>query len=430
MNDYKATNYNDDEIVIDIKDMLGDVFCCIRRYFLIMLAVICAAVIAGGVWMQVSYQPMYKAESLFTVRLKDSGKSSSYEYTYNASTENQLEKPLDGVVASALYEDMICTGLGMEKLEETLTLSSVGGTSQFRLAVTGTDPDRVIQVSEKAIEYLPQASKKVIGTSSLTIKQEAEKPTAPYNVPQTKKGILYGGVLGVVFCLAIMFFYAFRRINCVHKESDLKELLGIRSYGKLIRNDEATARSVVLRLEKDMKAQSRKVLWVEGSVADADNAGIALAIAQMLAKSGKKVLLIDCNLITPGYRDVMMDAHVQDGFSKVLSGVCELKQCVYPLNAWQIDLLANDEAAADAYRQISQDGFAELVSTAGKQYDYVVLTSPGRQSTCGKNVVSGLADGVVYVTEKGTVSAQKISAEIERIGKSKAAFMGGIYVCR
>ncbi len=429
MNNEKQMNYDDNEVIIDLRNVLKDMFSCIRRYWIVMVMICIVLTAAGGAYAVISYKPVYKFDVIFTVMLKDN-KNIAYEYTYNTSGENQLEKPLDGIVASEHYRQMICQGLGVVSFDEKLTLSSVLGTNQFRLTAEGNEPGQVLKVLNTAAAYLAEAASDTTGRMKINIIQEAREITPPLNAPPIKKTAVLGAAAGIFICLAGMVLYIVRRINCVHKEADLKDILNIRSYGTIVRSKPDTIQSAALRIRKDLDEKQKKVILTEGCISDSEIAEISLALAQMLAAAGKKVLLVDCNLAAPQYTELVKEARMDDGLSRFLAGKNHLQFCLCRLTEEYVDLIGNSEPVTEFSRLLSLDSFERLTEEARNRYDYIVFSSAGKKSLCGREAAAACADSMIYLIDRGLASQQRIYEEIEELSGQRELLAGGIFFVR
>lgn len=428
MNEHELEQF-EDGIVLDLKNIMMDVWRCVRKFWALMVVCVVIAATVGAFWAKSNYQPEYSAEMTFIVYLRhDYIETEFKEYTYNISEENKLKNVLIGVTKLDLYDELIREGLDVSRVDGKIGLSAVSESNRFKLTVSGSSsPEEALRVLEEAYKHLPTAASYAIGEMKVETVSAPYTKGAPDNSPETKQGMLYGIVVAVAACAVLIGGYVLRRLLCIHKEADLQDLLGIHSYGKIRKCAEDDVRSVALRLEKNLRGQQKQVVLVAGSVAEEENAAVSAILAKMFVKNGSRVLLADCDLVSPRQGELLGVSGKENLFSALLSGEKDWKECVKGTGESGIDFVGNMSPEADASRLISSDNFRLFLKEAREAYDYLVFNAPGRQNTAGIAVAAGASDGILYLVDDSIISTKKIRADLDELTDCGAQLMGGVF---
>jgi capsular exopolysaccharide synthesis family protein len=150
----------------------------------------------------------------------------------------------------------------------------------------------------------------------------------------------------------------------------------------------------------------------------------ALALALVMGRMGKRVLLIDADLRNPSAHSYL-GTHRQHGLSNYLAGedsVAALIQQVRP----NIDLLASGPTVPSAAELFSSDRLRDLVARMTKEYDHVIVDSAPVIGLADAPLVSQAVEAVIFVAEAGRVSVRGLNSALERMNAASASIVGAI----
>ena len=159
------------------------IFGAIVKFWYIILIL---AVVFGGFMFYRSYahfSPLYRSSVTFTVHTQEIGSSgigmTSYSFSYNRATANQLSSTFPNIIKSNILQDIICNDLEMSTLPVNLSASSVKGTNMFTISAEGSDPNLTYEILQSVIKNYPAVADYVIGNTDLVILSYPEVPTEP-----------------------------------------------------------------------------------------------------------------------------------------------------------------------------------------------------------------------------------------------------------
>jgi capsular exopolysaccharide synthesis family protein len=152
----------------------------------------------------------------------------------------------------------------------------------------------------------------------------------------------------------------------------------------------------------------------------------AVNLATSLAKSGKKVLLIDGDLRKPDVGQ-MLNVPKDAGYLQdvLLGGDASSLVYVSPASGLHV-LAANPRHMADPYELLTSSMAAEQIERLAREYDHIIIDSPPALAFPDALVWAKLADAVVLVSFAGQTTAPDLKEAKERFARGRARVLGAI----
>lgn len=152
----------------------------------------------------------------------------------------------------------------------------------------------------------------------------------------------------------------------------------------------------------------------------------AVNLATSLAKSGKKVLLIDGDLRKPDIGHMLNVLNNTSGLQNVLlgedpNGVV----CVLPSSGLHV-LAANPRYTGDAYELLTSSTASEQMQRLGREYDHLIVDSPPALAFPDALVWAKLTDAVILVSFAGQTTAPDLKEAKERFARIRARILGAV----
>jgi len=152
----------------------------------------------------------------------------------------------------------------------------------------------------------------------------------------------------------------------------------------------------------------------------------AVNLATSLAKSGKKVLLIDGDLRKPDIGHMLNVLNNTSGLQNVLlgedpNGVV----CVLPSSGLHV-LAANPRYTGDAYELLTSSTAFEQMERLGREYDHLIVDSPPALAFPDALVWAKLTDAVILVSFAGQTTAPDLKEAKERFARIRARILGAV----
>ena len=418
-------------------------FCRGLKKFWWIIVILCVFFCAFNVFRyHKSYTPMYKAEATFTVSTQDRVSAingiSAYNFYYDASTATHLSSTFPYILSSNLLQEAVANDLNLSTLPVNLTASSVPGSTMFTLISTGQDPQLTYDALISTMENYPDIAKYVVGNLKFNIITSPVLPTEPYNKPTYFDGAFKGVVYGLIFGLVLLLCYTALRTT-IRTKKDIRANLNIKCLGvipyiikkkskketePLLINSKLTdgrfpdsirsIRSIVKKVLDDDK----KVIAVTSTVAEEGKTTICANIAISFAATGKKILLVDCDLKKPSVLKTLRVNVNELQYSTVTD-----KYKIAYLEKHKIHVMTftdND----NANEIVNSGNLTDIFSSLRADYDLIFVDTPPCGVVSDAMFVAQAADGVLYVILQDTVRISKIKSGLDSLKSTDSEILG------
>ena len=385
MEDKKNTtqfNTQEEVLKIDLTVLFQDLLRSFGRLW--WLTILLAAILAIGALLYSiqSYQPLYKAETTFTVETYNPTQS-GYSFFYDNHTAAQMALTFPYLLDSDLLLERVKADLGVEYLNGTPSAKVIENSNLFTLSVISQDPQAAYDILQALIKNYPAVAEYVIGKTQLNMIDYPEFPSLPYNSTQHMKFTAIGCLLGFVLGMGIVLLHALMR-NTVRKETDISEKLQSNCLGVIPLVIPKGSRKTI-----DLSIHNSKI----GTPFKESFRGLALQTARMM--ENRKILLITATTPAEGTSTVarnLADALIEQG-----------KQVV---------LLSGDTWTPEQLRQ------------AQKEADYVLIDAPACQTLAKVTPLAEQADAILYVIRQDYSKLPRVMNCFEDLNQFDAKLIG------
>ncbi len=301
---------------------------------------------------------------------------------------------------------------------------------------------REVDTNRQLYDGLLQRYKEIgvagVGTNNISIvdrAQPAESPSSPILLLNIALAILVG--LG----LAAAYVFVMEQIDQTVKDpADLKSKLGIAPLGSIPDFEKA---DILMSLSDKKSTAWEAYLSIRTSLSFLTDHGVprsflitstrpnegkstsALALASVLASTGKRILLIDGDMRNPSLHK-MIGMENSAGLSNSLSGSDDLAQLIHQKTTFGFDAMTAGPIPPNAAELLSSTRMRELVTKLSGTYDTVIIDAPPVLGLADIPLLADSVEGVIYTIEAGGVKMRGIQSAIQRIRSSRAHIFGGI----
>lgn len=385
MEDKKNTpqfNTQDDVLEIDLSVLFQDLLRSFGKLW--WLTILLAAIVSACALLYSikSYQPMYKAETTFTVETY-SPTQSGYTFFYDNRTAAQMALTFPYLLDSDLLLERVKAELGVEYLNGTPSAKVIENSNLFTLSVTSREPQAAYDILQALIKNYPAVAEYVIGKTQLNMIDYPEFPSMPYNSTQHRKYTALGCLCGFLLGMVVVLVYALMR-NTVRKETDIIEKLQSNCLGSIPLVVPKGNRKTI-----DLSIHNSKV----GTPFKESFRGLALQTARMM--ENRRILLITATMPEEGTSTVarnLADALIEQGKKVVL------------LNG--------------------NTRISEQLSQAKKEADYVLIDAPACQTLAKVAPLAEQADAILYTIRQDYSKLPRIMNCFEDLNQFDAKLIG------
>ena len=267
----------------------------------------------------------------------------------------------------------------------------------------------------------------------------AEVPRVPY-FPKTAPVLAAGLTLGlIVGSLAALFKdmtdHRVRRISDLAAATGLPVVGRVPLAGRRRRRSLQRALNVVDRdaeVSEHLHAlyaqfalrdyDKRLRLLVTSSVPSEGKSFTAIALARFVAKAGRRVLIIDCNLRRPSIANALqIDSNI--GLANVLRGECAPTDAIQTTSISGLDAMAAGNSNGDpAMLLIDGKPVRKLDEIAG--YDLILMDGPACDRFVDGLIFASHADTILWCARWGHTLVADVSSTLDSLGDIRSKVAG------
>ncbi|UIP07368.1 polysaccharide biosynthesis tyrosine autokinase [Erythrobacter sp. SDW2] len=151
----------------------------------------------------------------------------------------------------------------------------------------------------------------------------------------------------------------------------------------------------------------------------------AVALARVLARTGKRVLLIDADLRNPSAHLFIGDGRAV-GLSNYLAGEDDVASLVQPTDVDNLSLLAAGPIPPNPAELLTGPRLAELLQSGNQPFDHYVVDGPPVLGLADSPLIASTVEGVIFTIEANGSRLRAIETAIQRLRDANANVFGAI----
>lgn len=322
---------------------------------------------------------------------------------------------------------------------------------------TGTQNKETIQL--RALEREAEANKTLFNTfltrfketTSVQDMQEADARVISSaeipNVPSyPNKQEMYTSVfaISIVAGLGVVFLVVFLNTG-VQTPEQIEQLFKLSTIGVVPKLFEKTPHTKLLGTPQSSFAEAlnsiqislmllspdkqKKIIQVTSSIPDEGKSTLSLSLAQMLGRSGKKVLLVNADLRRPSLSGLLTVEKQHQGLIElVLSGDDDsLLDYIVTVADYSIDYLPPGQGASKLVNPtevFASSRMKVVVDILRQHYEYIIFDTPPVMAAADSRLLGSLVDETLFVIRWNETPRKVIDAAINELKKSNIHISG------
>jgi Mrp family chromosome partitioning ATPase len=189
---------------------------------------------------------------------------------------------------------------------------------------------------------------------------------------------------------------------------------------QIVTPDDA-ARALYARLLLSADGKAPRSILVSSCSREEGKTTATIAIGRSAAESGRKVLIIDCNLGRPAVSSTIGVAF-EVGLTDVLRGGEPQRAVVHSPHPG-LDIIAAGSGPRDTSMVLADDDLAGLMNWA-KRYDLVLLDGPASDSLLDTAILARCADGVLWCARWGSTLQSDVVRCLDDLRQHRSKVLG------
>jgi polysaccharide biosynthesis transport protein len=277
-----------------------------------------------------------------------------------------------------------------------------------------------------------------VSANNIAIIDQASPPTEPSS-PNMILNLLLAGIAGVVLALGAVFVVE-QSDEGLRDPTRVQEHLGIPLLGSVPKVAEDVVVTEELRDPKSLLSEAylavrsslafstdhgmpRSIMSVSTQAAEGKSTS-SLALASVLRRVGKSVILVDADLRSPSLH-ANLGVEKGDGLSNYLAGDQDVLRLIRKLDSG-VDFMSAGPQPPSAAELLSTDRMYHLVRELEGRYDHVIIDSPPILGLADAPLLSKTVEAVVFVAQAGEVPVRGLRSALVRLRDVNAPVIGVI----
>ena len=371
--------------------------------------------------------------------------------TTDITMNKNLVETYSDIIESKTILTQVINNLGLEytvaDLMEDISVRSKD-TAILYIDVVNSNAEYCEKVANEVANVFADKVKELYKISNVNILDLASKEETPYNVNHVKDLVIFG-MIGV-FLSGALVLVVYMLDTTVKQEEDIEEHVGLPVIGIVPLSNEEMEKKVVKgnRAKKEIKLlediriptseafrtlrtnltfaqKNRNIssILVTSSYSGEGKSYISSNLAIALAKSNKKVLVIDADM-RKGRQNSIFRVANSNGLSNALieinnMTVENLSSYIKTTSIPNIHIITSGDRPTNPSELVSSSKMAKLLSIVNEIYDFVVIDGTPSILVADSVAISKFVDSVLIVTAyKSTKidNVQKMKKMFENIG--------------
>lgn len=277
-----------------------------------------------------------------------------------------------------------------------------------------------------------------VGVNNVAIVDPADvpqKPSSPRLLINLAVALLAGLAIGGVLAFALE-----QMDEAIADPGEVERRLGLPLLGSVPKVDGVAPRDALLDRKSDLVDA---YLAIQTSLGFTTEHGVprslavtstrpaegksttALAVATMLARSGKRVILVDGDMRSPSVHHLGGVDH-ERGLSNFLSGQDDISQLTFDMSDLGFTAMSAGPIPPNAAELLTGHRLQLLVTRLLESFDHVVIDSPPVMGLADAPLIASRVEGVIYAVESHGIRSSLVKTALQRLLGANAHVLGGV----
>jgi capsular exopolysaccharide synthesis family protein len=151
----------------------------------------------------------------------------------------------------------------------------------------------------------------------------------------------------------------------------------------------------------------------------------AFTLAKLLARGGRKVVLVDGDMRSPSV-DGLLGLSNDFGLSNYLAGGSEIDQLLQPGDTPGMSVMAAGPKPPNAAELLAGSRFSKLLTELRQRFDHVVIDAPPVMGLADAPIITGHVEGVLFAIQANATSINLMRSALLRLEAAHAPVIGAV----
>ena len=428
---------------IDLKDFLS----YLKKFIPAIIITTVLAIGAAFIYDTQIKTPLYSTYTKVLL-MQDNASNNSSATLNDVSANQKLATTYSEFVKSRLVLQQVIDKLNLDysadDLAKNVNVTNVTDTQVLKITVTDSSAENAQKIADTTTTVFSKEITDITGIDNVKPYEVAQLPTQPSN-DTLKRDVAIAAIIAVFGVLAVAFVIFYFDDNVKYSE-DLEKKIGLPIAGKIIKSNIKTRKGhevdelMVQKYPKSAVSESIKALrtnlqfssvdsgfktiLLTSSVASEGKSFVSSNLAISFAQSGKKVLIVDCDLRkgrlhrvfrlpnTLGLSNLLADDITKYGKYIQRTGISNLYMITrgaYPPNP--SELLGSKKNRV-------------LIEKLKTKFDIIIFDGAPCNGVTDSVIMSTIVDEVLIVTKDSNTAKSALESTKEMLQKVNAPIAG------
>lgn len=151
----------------------------------------------------------------------------------------------------------------------------------------------------------------------------------------------------------------------------------------------------------------------------------SIALATMLGRAGKRVILIDGDMRSPSVHQLGGVGH-ERGVSNFLAGEDDISTLTFEIADLGLTAMTAGPIPPNAAELLTGNRLGLLIERLLETYDHVVVDSPPVMGLADAPLIASRVEGVVYAVESHGIRSSQVKTALSRLASANVHIFGGV----
>jgi capsular exopolysaccharide synthesis family protein len=277
-----------------------------------------------------------------------------------------------------------------------------------------------------------------VGVNNIAIVDPADVPQRPSS-PRLLINLLASLLLGLVFGGLLAF--ALEQVDeAIADPAEVERRLGLPLLGSVPKLESGEPKDALLDRKSDLvdaylAIQTNLEFTTEHGIPRSlavtstrpaeGKSTTALAMATMLTRARKKVILVDGDMRSPSVHHLGGVDHGH-GLSNFLTGDDDIAGLTFEMSALGFTAMSAGPVPPNAAELLTGNRLKILIDRLLETYDHVIIDSPPVMGLADAPLIASRVEGVVYAVESHGIRSSLVQTALSRLANANARILGGV----
>lgn len=278
-----------------------------------------------------------------------------------------------------------------------------------------------------------------VGVNNISIVDSADVPKSPSS-PRILINLLIALLAGLVIGMIAAFVFE-QMDEAIADPAEVERRLGLPLLGSVPKvTDGKTPREELLDRKSELvdaylaintnlgfttESGAPRSFLVTSTRPSEGKSTTALALATMLARAGKRVILVDGDMRSPSVHQLGGVSHDR-GLSNFLAGDDNLDTLVFSIDDLGVTAMTAGPIPPNAAELLTGHRLSILLDRLLERYDHVVIDSPPVMGLADAPLIASRVEGVIYAVESHGTRSTLVKTALGRLAATNARIFGGV----